>query len=64
MDSAHVYLAAEQLNGVFGIRETITLEGDLDAAQRTRLMEIAARCPVHRTLTGSVQIDPVEGDVR
>lgn len=62
--NAHVHLAAEQLNGVFCIRETITLEGDLDAAQRARLMEIAARCPVHRTLTGTVRIDPVEGDVR
>ncbi len=28
----------------------ITLEGALDEAQRTRLMEIADRCPVHRTL--------------
>jgi len=28
----------------------ITLEGDLDADQRSRLLEIADRCPVHRTL--------------
>ena len=28
----------------------IALEGDLDAAQRARLMEIAERCPVHLTL--------------
>lgn len=28
----------------------ITLEGPLDADQRRRLMEIANRCPVHRTL--------------
>ncbi len=28
----------------------ITLEGELDETQRTRLMEIADRCPVHRTL--------------
>lgn len=28
----------------------ITLEGDLDEAQRERLLEIADRCPVHRTL--------------
>ncbi len=60
---AHVRLVAEKLDGVFRIRETITLEGDLDAAQRARLMEIAARCPVHRTLTGTVEIVPVEGDV-
>lgn len=29
----------------------IRLRGDLDAAQRARLVEIANRCPVHRTLT-------------
>src|SRR5208282_3333602 len=32
------------------IERIITLEGDLDAEQRARLMEIADKCPVHRTL--------------
>ena len=34
----------------------ITLEGALDAAQRTRLMEIAARCPVHLSLERGADI--------
>ena len=34
----------------------IELSGPLDAAQRTRLMEIAAMCPVHRTLTAEINI--------
>jgi putative redox protein len=38
------------------IERAITLEGDLDAAQRKRLMEIADKCPVHRTLTGIIRI--------
>ncbi|MGI8561280.1 MAG: OsmC family protein, partial [Luteimonas sp.] len=38
------------------IRRSITLQGDLDDAQRQRLLEIADRCPVHRTLTGEVKI--------
>lgn len=29
---------------------TITIEGNLDEAQRARLLEIADKCPVHRTL--------------
>jgi len=37
------------------IRE-ITLEGDLDAPTRAKLMEIANKCPVHRTLTGEIKI--------
>jgi len=35
---------------------SVTLEGDLDETQRARLIEIAERCPVHRTLTGEVKI--------
>ncbi len=42
------------------IERVITLEGDLDAAQRARLLEIADKCPVHRTLTHEVNIHTVE----
>ena len=38
------------------IERTIALEGPLDAAQRARLLEIADKCPVHRTLTSEVEI--------
>lgn len=38
------------------ITREIRLEGPLDAAQRGRLLEMAERCPVHRTLTGRVEI--------
>jgi putative redox protein len=34
----------------------IGMEGALDAEQRKRLLEIADKCPVHRTLTSEVQI--------
>jgi putative redox protein len=35
---------------------SIELVGALDDAQRTRLMEIARQCPVHRTLTNKIEI--------
>lgn len=35
----------------------IAIEGDLDAEQRARLIEIADRCPVHRTLTGGARVE-------
>lgn len=35
----------------------ITLIGNLDAEQRTRLLAIANSCPVHRTLTHSISVD-------
>jgi putative redox protein len=37
-------------------RRKIRLEGPLDQAQRDRLVEIADKCPVHRTLEGSAHI--------
>ena len=42
------------------IHSEIHLEGDFDEAQRKRLMEIAAMCPVHRTLTREVKIRTTE----
>jgi len=38
------------------IERRVTLTGDLDTGQRKRLMEIADKCPVHRTLTGTIDI--------
>ena len=38
------------------IERVVTVRGELDAEQRARLLEIADRCPVHRTLKGEVDI--------
>ena len=38
------------------IDREITLEGELDAQQRAKLLEIADKCPVHRTLHSEVLI--------
>ena len=39
------------------ITRFIALHGPLDAEQRQRLLEIADRCPVHRTLENDIRID-------
>lgn len=38
------------------IERRLQLQGDLDEAQRQRLLQIADMCPVHRTLESKVQI--------
>ena len=38
------------------IEREIVIEGDLDEAQRARMLEIADRCPVHRTLHSEVKV--------
>ena len=40
-------------------RREIRLEGDLTAEQRTRLLEIADKCPVHRTLEHGAKVETV-----
>ncbi len=41
------------------IEREITLVGDLDEGQRARLLEIADRCPVHRTLENDIVVKTV-----
>jgi putative redox protein len=42
------------------IERAITMRGALDAEQRRRLLEIADKCPVHRTLTSEIDIRTTE----
>ena len=42
------------------IDRSITMEGPLDAEQRKRLLEIANKCPVHRTLESEIEIRTFE----
>jgi len=54
-------LSCETKEGMIDrIDRTITLEGALSADERKRLMEIADKCPVHRTLESEIEIRTVE----
>ncbi len=41
---------------VHHIERLVTVEGDLTEEQRTRLQEIAHKCPVHKTLTSAIVV--------
>ena len=41
------------------LERTVTLQGDLSDEQRQRLLQIADRCPVHRTLHNDLQVRTV-----
>ena len=38
------------------IQTQVTIRGSFDDAQRTRLAQVAERCPVHKTLVNNVEI--------
>ncbi len=62
-------VVAEEVDGelirkkVERIVQEIALQGNLDEVQRARLIEIAGKCPVHRTLGGDLEILEREVDV-
>jgi len=56
LQDAHVALTGANQAGVFVINRDIRLDGELDAEQRQRLIEIADKCPVHKTLMGEISI--------
>jgi putative redox protein len=39
-----------------GIERDVELHGDLTTEQRAQLIEMANRCPVHKTLTSEINI--------
>lgn len=62
LDGVSVAVRHDRTEGAPSDRFTreIRLDGALDEAQRARLMEIAERCPVHRTLTAGARIETLE----
>lgn len=53
---------AAQETRIDHFRRVIRLDGKLDAAQRKRLLEIADKCPVHRTLEKGAHVETVLED--
>jgi uncharacterized OsmC-like protein/alpha/beta superfamily hydrolase len=53
-DASH---SGEKKSKIDVFEREIELEGDLNEEQRQRLLEIADRCPVHRTLHGDVEVE-------
>jgi uncharacterized OsmC-like protein len=62
-------VVAEEIDGELIRKKTerivqeIALQGNLDEVQRVRLIEIAGKCPVHRTITGELEILEREVDI-
>jgi putative redox protein len=57
LESVEVSVSGDHVDGVFVLTRGITLRGPLSDEQRARLLEIADRCPVHRSLSGPIRID-------
>jgi putative redox protein len=60
LDDVHVHLTREKHEDRTVLRRTVRLEGTLTPEERARLIEIAGKCPVHRTLTGKLELPVAE----
>jgi putative redox protein len=54
--SVEIEVDHDESDGVYRMRREVRLVGELSVDERTRLLEIANRCPVHRTLSGRFEI--------
>lgn len=57
LQDAIVTVDIERVNDIEKFKRSIKLVGVVDAEQSQRLLEIANKCPVHRALTGTIEIN-------
>jgi len=56
LTSLEVEVDHEVHGDVYRMRRDIRIAGEISSEQRTRMLEIANKCPVHRSLSGSFEI--------
>lgn len=56
LETVDVRVSGKREGAVYAIERTVRVTGTLDDEQRTRLHQIAEKCPVHKILTGEVTI--------
>ena len=57
LQDAIVTVDIERANDIEKFKRSIKLVGAVDAEQSQRLLEIANKCPVHKALTGTIEIN-------
>ena len=56
LDEVLVTVDHGQEGAAYGFQRSIRLLGDLGVEERERLLDIANKCPVHKTLSGQIAI--------
>jgi len=56
LEAVDVRVSGRHEDGVFLIERRLSFTGPLDAEQKARLLEIAGKCPVAKTLQGTIRI--------
>jgi putative redox protein len=56
LDEVRVGVRHGQEGAAYGLHRSIRYIGQLDESQKARLLEVANHCPVHKTLSGTIDI--------
>jgi putative redox protein len=56
LDEVQVSIKHGQEGAAYGLHRSIRYVGALSAEEKQRLTEVANKCPVHKTLSGQIQI--------
>ena len=56
LENAIVTVDIERANDVEVFTRDIQLQGNLTEEEKSRLIEIANKCPIHKALAGDIQI--------
>lgn len=56
LENAIVTVDIERTNDVETFSRDIQLQGDVSVEEKERLLEIADKCPIHKALSGKIQI--------
>jgi putative redox protein len=56
LENAVVSVDIERINDVETFSRDIELQGNLSDEEKVRLLEIANKCPIHKALSGEIQI--------
>jgi len=57
LDDVRVRIEHGQKEGAYVFQRHIEFVGQLDGDARARLLDIANKCPVHKTLSGAIRIE-------
>jgi putative redox protein len=61
LEAVEVSVAGAHVGGTFVLTRSVLVKGDLSEEQRARLLEIANKCPVHKSLSGPIRIETTIG---
>lgn len=57
LEDVRVAIDHGQQDGAYALRRHIEFVGQLSQEERDRLLDIANKCPVHKTLSGTIRIE-------